>query len=305
MRAPLLALSLAAFSVACSSDPAATPPAPSADGGGRDASPLPGDPDAGSPLDAGIDAAAPPPTEQTEAEPNDGKTTSEVGTMTLPGRMTGKLDPANDVDIFRVALTAGELYEWTLTPTGAGLTPHVTVFDLTPNNLNPTALVAGKKGAPLTLQHFVLRPGDFVAAVRDATNVPNPSGAGGPTSGYTLLGQRRALSPVNVAFPETKQGRLASLGAVDVYAFTTTNGKGFDIVLRAARKAQPSTLDSRMSLYDLGQKKAILTNDNAAGTTDSQIGGAQPLSGSFLVIVDNEGTDASDLSYELEFSLRP
>ena len=292
--------------VSCSSDPSPVEGSPTPDAGGRDSAATP-EPDSGTGAnDAGTDSGGGPLTEQNEVEPNDGKTETEVGAMTLPGQMTGKLDPANDVDIFGVTLTPGELYEWTLTPTGGELTPHVTVFDTTPNNLNPTALVAGTtKGAPITLQHFVLRPGKFVAAVRDSRNVPNASGAGGPAFGYTLVGRTKAAAPVAVTFPATKTGKLASLGAVDLYTFTTTNGKGFDIVLRAERKAQPSTLDSRLSLFDITKKQAIITNDNAAGTTDSQIGSANGVTGSYMVIVDNEGTNPADLSYELEFSLRP
>jgi len=76
-------------------------------------------------------------------------------------------------------------------------------------------------------------------------------------------------------------------------------------VINAERKAVPSTLDSRLSLFDLTNKKAIITNDNAAGTTDSQVGSADPLPSTYMVIVENEGKDATDLSYEIQFKLRP
>jgi hypothetical protein len=292
--------------VSCSSDPSPAEAPTTTDAGGRDLAVTP-EPDSGTGTnDAGADTGGGPLTEQSEVEPNDGKTATEIGAMALPGQMTGKLDPANEIDIFGVSLTPGDFYEWTLTPTGGDLTPHITVFDTTPNNLNPTALVAGTtKGAPITLQHFVLRSGTFVAAVRDSRNVPTGTGVGGPTFGYTLVGRTKAAAPVAVTFPSTKTGKLASLGAVDLYTFTTTNGKGFDIVLRAERKAQPSTLDSRLSLFDITKKQTIITNDNAAGTTDSQIGSSNGVTGSYMIIVDNEGTNAADLSYELELSLRP
>lgn len=254
--------------------------------------------------DAGKDVEEPL-TVSTEAEPNDGNTLTEVNAMKLPGTMKGKLDPANDKDIFSIDYAAGDFWEWTLTGTTADLAPHLTVFDTTANNLNPTVLVAGTAGSPTVIQHFVLRPGKFVAAVRDSRNVPSNGGKGGPTFGYELTARRKTPSPVSVTFPATKTGKLASLGAVDLYTFTGTSGKGFDIIVRAERKVSPSTLDSRLSLFDLTAKKALITNDNAAGTTDSQVGSADAAPSTYLVIVENEGTNPADLSYEIEFALRP
>ena len=119
-----------------------------------------------------------------------------------------------------------------------------------------------------------------------------------------MTGKRGTPKPVTVTFPTTKTGKLASVGAEDFYTFTGTGGKGFDIVINADRKLPRSTLDSRISLFDLTAKKALITNDNAAGTTDSQIGG-DALPSTYLVIVDNEGKDDTDLSYEIQFKLRP
>lgn len=256
--------------------------------------------------DAGTDAdaAAPLPT-ATESEPNNGTTTTETNAMTIPGEMRGKLDPAQDVDIFGVALGPGDFWEWTLTPTTADLAPHLTVFDIAPGSLNPTRLVAGQAGAAAKLDHFVLRDGTFVAAVRDTRNVPSGS-VGGPTFGYSLVAKKKPVNAVQVSFPTTKAATLASLSSIDLYTFTGTQGKGFDIVVKADRKAAPSTLDSRLSLFDMTTKKTLITNDNASGTTgDSQISSASPGNSTYMVVVENEGTNAADLSYEIEFTLKP
>jgi hypothetical protein len=143
-----------------------------------------------------------------------------------------------------------------------------------------------------------------VVGVRDARNVGADGGKGGPTYGYSLVGKRKTPQPVSVTFPSTKAGKLASLGSVDLYTFTGTNNKGWDIVIRAKRKASPSTLDSRLSLFDLTNNKPIITNDNDATTTDSQIGSADPAPSTYLVIVENEGKNDADLSYEIEFKQR-
>jgi hypothetical protein len=256
------------------------------------------------PQDAGADVETETPTIATEVEPNNGTPATAIGTMVLPGTMNGKIDPANDVDLFSIALSPGDLWEWTATPTSADLAPHITVFDTAAGSLNPTVIGPGALGAPAKLQHFVLRPGTFVVGMRDSRNVGAVGNKGGPTYGYALVAKRGGVQPTAVTFPVTKTGKLASLGSIDLYTFTGTSGKGFDIVINAERKAVPSTLDSRLSLFDLTAKKAIITNDNAGGTTDSQIGSANAAPSTYMVIVENEGKDATDLSYEIEFKLR-
>lgn len=237
---------------------------------------------------------------QTEKEPNDGTTTTETNKMTLPGEMKGAIDPANDKDIFSVDVSPAEWWQWTLTPSVA-MAPHVTVFDINADNMNPVRVAFADTGAPAVLDHFVLNAGSFVAAVRDARNVPTPTGKGGPSFTYALTAVKKTLAPTAVTFPSTKSGKLAGVGALDFYSFTATKGTTFGIVIKAARKAQPSTLDSRLSLYNLTTKTHVITNDNAGTSTDSQIGGQIPDSGDYLAIVENEGTNPADLSYDVVF----
>lgn len=267
------------------------------DGGATDDATSPGKPDSGT--DTGSPTQA-----QQEAEPNDGKTTADVGTMTVPGQMVGALSPADDVDIFSISVSAGELWDWSLSPATSDLAPHLTVFDTASDTKNPTRLVAGSPGKPSALTHFVLQSGSFVAAVRDSRNVPKGTGKGGATYGYTLEAKKIPLAPTSVVFPSTKSGKLAGLGALDLYTFDAKAGTGFDIVLRAARKNPASTLDSRMSLFDKTAGQVLITNDDASGTSDSQVGGTLPSTGAYIVVIESEGTNAADLSYELEFKLR-
>jgi hypothetical protein len=252
--------------------------------------------------DAGSDVEETP-TIATEVEPNNGTPATAIGTMKLPGTMNGKIDPANDIDVFSIDLAPGDFWDWTATPTSADLAPHVIVFD-SAGGLNPSVVGFAAAGAPAKLQHFVLRTGTFVVGVRDARNVGADGGKGGPTYGYALAAKRGTPQPTAVTFPMTKTGKLASVGSVDLYTFTGTSAKGWDIVINADRKIPKSTLDSRLSLFDLTAKKAIITNDNALGTTDSQIGSPDPAPSTYMVIVENEGKDGSDISYEIQFKLR-
>ena len=297
-----LVLSVMCTAVACS-DAASTSASPEDGGVTEDAPSTPKD---SSSVDTSVEDAGGPtetPTIATEVEPNDGKTPTQLGAMALPGTMNGAIDPANDNDIFSVKLSPGDFWDWTATPTGNDLAPHVIVFD-SAGGLNPNVVGFASAGQAAKLQHFVLRTGTFVVGMRDTRNVGADGGKGGPTYGYALTAKRGVPQPVSVTFPSTKTGKLASVGSVDLYTFTGTAGKGWDIVINAERKAPSSTLDSRLSLFDITAKKAIITNDNAAGTTDSQIGSPDAAPSTYMVIVENEGKDGSDLSYEIQFKLR-
>jgi hypothetical protein len=260
-------------------------------------------PDGATTKDAGADVEQPL-TVATEVEPNGGTPATAVGTMVLPGTMNGKIDPANDVDIFTIQLAPGEFWDWTATPTTADLAPHVIVFD-TAGGQNPNVVGFAAAGAPAKLQHFVLSTGTFVVGVRDARNVPTATGKGGPTYGYALTGKRATPQPIAVAFPVKKTGKLASIGAVDLYTFTGTNGQGFDVFVRGATPA--STIDSRLSIFDIPAKVTIGINDDdttTADTRDTRLGGATAAPSTYMIVVENEGTNAADLSYEIELKLR-
>lgn len=308
MRSLPFAFALALVAIAACSDETSPATSSPADGGtspdGSSAAKDSGNVDLPE-QDAGTDASEPPLTTQNEKEPNNGATTSEVGTMTLPGVMNGAIDPANDVDIFSIAPAPGEFWEWTLAPKGADFAPHLTIFDTdSSNTTNPNVLAKGDAAQTITLQHFVLGTGKLVAVVRDARNVPTATGKGGATYGYALTAKKKTPAPVAVTVPATKTGKLASLSSVDLYAFTLASSTALDVIIRADRKAVPSTLDSRLSLFNVTTKKSAGTNDDAtAGTTDSQLGGTLP-AGSYIAVVENEGTNAADLSYEIELALR-
>lgn len=300
----LATLAVVAFA-ACSDEPGSTTPTDGPDdagaareGGGG------GSTDGATLEDGGVDAGDDPGVEQDEKEPNDGKTTTEVDSMTLPGTMNGALDPENDVDLFSIAPAPGELWEWTLTPSGGELAPHLTIFDADADNaVNPTTLAKAAAGGAAALQHFVLGTGTLLAAVRDARNVPSASGHGGPTYAYTLTAKKKALAPTPIAMGSTKQGELASLSSVDLYSFSLASATELDVMVHAEQKAPPSTLDPRVSIFSLTLNKSLGTNDNRAGTTDPKLGGTLP-AGSYVVVVDNEGTQDADLSYELELAPR-
>lgn len=300
----------------CSSD-AASPAAPAADAGGSDAATATSD--ATSSDATGTDATEDEGPAQEETEPNGGALGAggepEKNDMTVPGSMRGTIDPADDNDIFAIGLAPGEMWRYTIeAQSGAKYVPHLTVFDTKENNLNPTQLVKAKAASTVaTLDHFVLRKGDFVAAVRDARNVPadTSSHVGGSDLGYRFAAKRITPQPKTVNLPETVTGALESVSNVALFSFTTTKNTNVEIVVKAARKSSPSDLDSRLSLFHVASKTAVLTNDNAGGvTSDSEIRGPMPLDGEYYVILENEAamvfdpSNVPDLSYEIAFTLK-
>lgn len=307
MRSFML-LSSIAFFIACSTTETSTSTPPTGDDAGTDSGASTTRPDSGDtdpdPEDAGADADVPL-TEQQEQEPNNGSSTTDLNAMTIPGAMTGAIDPANDADIFSLTPAAGELWEWKLAPKGAALAPHVTVFDTAEDNTNPTVLAKGAAGDTATIQHFVLGGGQWVAAVRDARNVPSGTGQGGATHGYTFTAKKLPLQPTAITVGATKTGTLASLSSVALFELTLAQTTGLDVIVRAERKSSPSTLDSRLSMWSSATKKSIGTNDDLDGTTtDSQLGGDAIPAGKYIIVLDNEGTNAADLSFEIEVAAR-
>lgn len=253
--------------------------------------------DAGGKSDSGSTGSA-----QAEKEPNNGSTASEVNDFSIPGSITGAIDPKGDNDLFAVTPKPGELWEWTLTPDGADLAPHLTVFDTAGGS--PNVLTTASAGKTATLTHFVLADGTWVAAVRDARNVGGGATAGGPTFKYTLTAAKKTPAPKPMAVPSKTTGTLASLYTIDLYGFTLASETALDVMIHAAQKAPASTLDSRLSLYETTSNKWLGTNDDVSqSNSDSKLGGTLP-PGTYIAIVENEGTNATDLSYEIEIALR-
>ena len=83
-------------------------------------------------------------------------------------------------------------------------------------------------------------------------------------------------------------------------------GTGFDITVTAQRLAQPSDLDTRLSLYDVTAGRWLITNDDdmAQGTLDSRVVGMFPTTGDYVVILDNVTVAPARLAFEVAFTLR-
>jgi hypothetical protein len=263
-----------------------------------------GDPDTstdGGP--AGDDASVVLPT-VAEVEPNNGPTDAGIESqlVSFPSRVTGAINPADDIDVLSASLAAGDVWTWTLDAKGSMLAPHLGVSEL--GNKVPTMVATAAGGASAEQEHFVLETETYFVIARDVRNVGTSQHVGSPGHTWELTGRKTPRAPTALVVPSTAQGTLRTKTAISTYAFTLTQETGLDIELKATRKAPPSSVDSRMSLFDTTKKKWLITNDDISGSiTDSKVGGLLPPS-DYVLVVENIDPAATDLSFELVTTLR-
>ncbi|MGI5864150.1 MAG: hypothetical protein ACOX6T_19140 [Myxococcales bacterium] len=259
--------------------------------------------DAGLTDDAGLadDAGLPP---QTEQEPNDGASETEVNPFAPPGAITGAIDPAADIDILKLELRAGDVWVWTLAPQAQSLAPHLAVFEAA--DVVPDLVAIGAAGETVEQEQLVLADGLWYAAVRDERNVSGSASVGGPGFTWRLDARAETRAPTPISFPSTVAGALRHRFAIALYSFHADADFAFDIDLRADRKSPRSDMDSRLSLYNATTRRWVHTNDDQSGTTtDSHIGGdGLSAGGEYWLLVENVNPVAGDLSFELVLTLR-
>jgi hypothetical protein len=238
-----------------------------------------------------------------ETEPNNGATLEEVNAVTVPVGMSGAIGTANDVDIFAVELSEGELLQWTIAAEDQNMAPHLAVSEAT--NEAPVTLAYGAPGASQSFHHFALKTGLHYLIVRDARNVPSAESQniGDASVRYALTSSPATLSPTNVTIPSRVSHTLPHEFELGIFSFTLSQETDLRIEVFAQRKVPASDIDSRLSLYYVTDSSWLITNDNPAlDEKDSFVTGVLP-AGEYRVIVDNVDPDAVDLGFELDFSL--
>lgn len=241
-----------------------------------------------------------------EMEPNNAATATEVNTFAPPAVMTGSVDPADDLDVLRVELVAGQVWRWELSPGAAVLAPHLGITR--DGDTTPRMVATAAAGGSAVQEHFVLETGAYFVIVRDARNVPASSSqhVGSAQHSWRLDARPLDRAPTTVTVPSTIPGTLACASCLAAFAFSGTMGTGFDITVTAQRLAQPSDLDTRLSLYDVTAGRWLITNDDdmAQGTLDSRVGGMFPTTGDYVAILDNVTVAPARLAFEVAFTLR-
>ena len=235
----------------------------------------------------------------TEQEPNDGAGVGELDALTAPGAKSGTIGRANDVDIFMVALTAGQQWRWRVDAHGSSLEPHLSVTEA--QGTVPVLVARGSAGGVVEIEQLVLKTGSYAVIVRDSRNVPSSGsqGVGSAQHSYVVSGEASTRTPVLIAVPSTTAGGLTTRYATALHRFTLAASTAVTLQALATTKTPPSDLDTRLTLFSTTTNQWLGTNDDASGTnTDSKLTGTLP-AGSYLVVVDNVSETATDLSFEL------
>lgn len=238
-----------------------------------------------------------------ESEPNDGTTADDVDLVTFPGSIRGAIDPAGDVDVFAATLPAGSRWRLRLDAEEGPFAPHLVVVNHADEA--PTSLGLGAAGDVLALEQVIFASGRHNFIVRDARNVPDSTGVGDATHGYTLTAEPLDRAPIAATVPSMPSGTLASPFAVAFYEFTLATETDVRIDVLARRLPSPSSLDTRASLVRLDDGVRLGTNDDLVlgSQLDSRLEGVLP-AGSYLLVIDNVDPAATSLGFAVDFALR-
>ena len=256
----------------------------------------------GGSADAQVPDAAPSLTE--EVEPNNGGTATEFNMVSVPVLSSGAIAVADDVDIFGVNLTAGELLRWTIASEDQNLAPHLAISEA--SNMRPVTLAFGATGATQTFHHFAMKTGLHYLIVRDARNVPaaDSQNAGDPSARYALTSAAATITPTQVTIPSRISHSLPHVFELGYFSFSLAQSSDVKIEVFAQRKVPASDVDSRLTLYYQTGGEWLITNDNPElDQQDSLVTGMLP-AGEYRVVIDNVNPDAVDLSFEADFSLQ-
>lgn len=224
-----------------------------------------------------------------EQEPNDGKTKTELQSISVPVQVSGAIGVADDIDVYGWQAKAGDRLAVTVKSLGS-LEPHLAVFGDAALGV-PAAVSTGAAGSTTLAEYYVLKTGSYLIGVRDRRNVGSSSQhVGGAGFGYLLSVSSLTRAPIAATIGGETSATLDPPGTIAVFAFSASPNDTLEISVLAARLSPPSDVDSRLSLFHPGQGAWLGTNDNlGASQTDSLLKGSFPFAGVYHAIVENEG----------------
>jgi hypothetical protein len=231
---------------------------------------------------------------------NDTLAGAEILTIGTPVNGTiGTYDAAtdaNDLDLYKVDLVAGDLVRFTATPaSGSMLQPVIGILGSTGSVKRASTATSGAAGR----DYFVETTGTYYVAVGDVRNDADvPANVGGASFGYTLTSSRINLSSVSESsLPVSLSSSFGTSGEIQipVVRFTATAGTVVTGETTAVRLMPTAgNADTIIHLVDLtGSTPAIVdTNDDIDfldGNYDSLLTVTIPTTGSYAFVIDYLG----------------
>ena len=220
-----------------------------------------------------------------ESEPNGGDPVSDVDVLPVGVVLRGVIDGADDVDFFALeGAVAGHVYVVDVAGAeGDGFDPRVAVLDDGRGGDAPGADYV--RLGHLSLQFAVLGGGVFIAVDDDV-------GSGG---GYSVIVGDVTDDVSAAALSGAVDDDLGGAGRVRVYPFAADPGDdvAFDVV-------SSGDADLRLFVVSLSAGDWIARNDDrSAGDLDPLLDAPLFEEGPYVLLVENNDEDATDLGYTL------
>lgn len=245
-----------------------------------------------------------------EIEPNDDPEADTLQNIAPGSNIKGSISEydgsANpDIDIFRVTLSAGDIYEWQISEVGAGITAAGVSASLyaETGDIELERYLSSNDTSD-TRQAFIPEDGDYFLAVFDlASAEETPENHGGVDATYQI--DTRLATPITttIAVPGMDTGDLAD-GAVDVFTFTYTTDETFQAEIIGSRDPINSSIDSVLAVWDVADSRLVSFNDDIDLNNDiydsALLAGLENGKDYYLVV--DGWTIGNDTAYQLSTS---
>lgn len=218
--------------------------------------------------------------------------TTTTGTLAVGGSVSGQIERSGDNDWFAVSLTAGQRYTFNLDPTTSGglSDPYLNLYgssgswlasnDDTNGLASQISFTASSSGTYyLGARAYSSGTGSYVLRTTGSSSDDYAANSG--TSGYVAVGT-------------TVNGRIEASGDSDWFAVTLSAGQTYRFNLNGA--ANSGLSDPTLTLYS-ASGSFLASNDDANGTTASQIDFTVTSSGTYYLAANGYG--ASNGAYQL------
>ena len=192
-----------------------------------------------------------------------------------------------DIDYFKVELTAGTLFEWSV-QAGDGISEAGLATILT-DNISLQRVLYDTDGD--TRQAFIPEDGTYYLLVYDAADEQleeaDIPAHGGPSATYTVTTSEKTLTTQALSAPGSVEGDLND-GLVDAYAFTWGSDSVIDAQIFGEREPTLSDIDSVLFLWDATNNTVITSNDDLSDESyDSALLAAGVSGAEYYLIVDS------------------
>lgn len=242
-----------------------------------------------------------------ETEPNDSveNANSFNAGDAISGRISAGSGDSSDVDMFKVDLSGGSIFEFELTDQGSGFDTadgnQLTVL-FTDEQQNIRRYLLPDNGTKR--QAFVPVDGTYYVIVFDArSGADQPTDNGGPDSTYDIATKTVDATPTSLSVGDDQSDALDE-GEVDVFEVSPADDTTIIAETIAMRDPVGSDADTVLYAWSVADSQTIAANDDAPGqdgTYDSRMTFGTTGGNTYWVVVDSF-TNPADGSYSLSLT---